>query len=510
MGTALSMWRENVPTSGSVSLPPDPHALEGLGRNHRLETALADLVDNSIDADASDVVIRFVQRHGRLCSLYVADNGRGITEDRIDSAMTVGGRREYEAGSLGKFGLGMKAASFSQARSLTVLTRTPQGATSGRRWQLGNVADFKCDIVPADFVADEVGRDWGFKTDGAGGRTVLRWDDITGFTVTDDPDRVQSFLNATMTRILNHLGLVLHRFIARGSLRIAIDVEDVDRAAVGPQFEVEPLDPFGYHRSGQPDYPKTLVADRDGHRLQFACHIWPGRSKLSNFRLPGGAVERQGLYFYRGDRLLHAGGWDGLTVPDMRLQLARVAIDISDDVAGLFTMNPEKSRIAVGPDFAHLAEAARDGSGTSMSDYLRDAENTYKRSRERSRDRRKMLPPGKGLDPSVKRAIGEEIPFLAGEDPIDIRWRRSEGLDLFTVDRDNRTLWLNDRYRQVINGGTRGGLNDAPLVKALLYLLVEDVFQGEYLGVKDKDNVALWQEVLTAAARSQHERDARS
>jgi hypothetical protein len=123
----------------------------------------------------------------------------------MNAAMTVGGRREYEAGSLGKFGLGMKAASFSQARSFTVLTRTPEGATSGRRWKLGGLTDFRCDIVPADFATEELERDWGFKTEGAGGRTVIRWDDITGFTVTDDPDRVQTFLTSTITRILNHL-----------------------------------------------------------------------------------------------------------------------------------------------------------------------------------------------------------------------------------------------------------------------------------------------------------------
>jgi hypothetical protein len=472
-----------------------------------LETALADLVDNAVDAEASDVVIRFVQRHGRLCSLYVADNGRGIAENRIDSAMTVGGRREYEVGSLGKFGLGMKAASFSQARSLTVLTRTAPGVINGRRWYLGRIADFRCDIVPADFVAEELDRDWGFKTDGAGGCTVIRWDDITGFTVTDDPGRVQTFLTATVTKILDHLGLVLHRFIARDALRIAVDVDDVDRSGIGPQFEAEPLDPFGYYRTGHPDYPKTLAAAHDGNALAFECHIWPGRSKLPNFRLPGGAVERQGLYFYRADRLLHAGGWDGLSAPDPRLQLARVAVDINDDVAGLFAMNPEKSRVTVGPDFAHLAEAARDaGTGTRMADYLREAENIYKRSRERSRDRRRMLPPGKGFEPLVKRAIGEEIPLIPGEEPIDIRWRRLEGLDLFTLDREARTLWLNDRYRQTIAGGGRGGLNDAPLIKTLLYLLVEDIFQGEYLGAKDKDNLAMWQELLTTAARSQHAR----
>jgi hypothetical protein len=120
-----------------------------------------------------------------------------------------------------------------------------------------------------------------------------------------------------------------------------------------------------------------------------------------------------------------------------------------------------------------------------------------------------MLPPGKGFEPALKRAVADEVPFVDGEDPIDIKWRRMDGMDLFVVDRDQRTLWLNDSYRAAILGGRRGGLNDAPLVKALLYLLLEDVFQGEYLGAKDKDNIALWQEILTAAARCESARSDR-
>ncbi|WP_089155410.1 ATP-binding protein [Micromonospora sp. NBS 11-29] len=504
----MPTWLEEIPTTGSVSLPPDPHALDGLGRNHRIETALADLVDNAVDAASSEVIIRFVQRRGRLSSLYVADNGRGISSELIDSAMTVGGRRNYQNGSLGKFGVGMKGASFSQARGLTVLSRHANGELNGRRWSLGDISNFRCHVVPTDFVDSELAQEWGFRAAGAGGSTVIRWDDITGFTVTDDPDRVQKFLSASISRILDHLGLVFHRFLTRGSLRIAIDVADADRAIIGAPFEVEPIDPFAYHHTGHPGYPKTLVAEHDGHSVAFNCHIWPGRSKSPNFRLHGGVVERQGLYFYRADRLLQAGGWDGLTAADARLQLARVAIDITDDVTGLFSMNPEKSRVTVGPDFAHLAEAARDDDGTRMASYLREAEATYKQSRERRRDRRRMLPPGKGFDPLLRRAISDEVPFVPGEDPIDIRWRRFQSLDLFAVDRENRTLWLNDHYRPAATGSGRGGLNDAPLMKALLYLLLEDTFEGEYLGAKDKDNIAMWQEILTSAARSQHARGA--
>ncbi|MFV2023153.1 ATP-binding protein [Micromonospora sp. LOL_028] len=464
-----------------------------------IETALADLVDNSIDAGASEVLIRFVQQQGRLCALYVVDNGRGIRADRVNAAMTVGGVAEYGAKSLGKFGLGMKAASFSQARSLTVLSRTAAPSVVGRRWRIGNRRNFRCDIVPERFVIEELARDWNMRASKTG--TVIRWDDVTGFPATGDPVRVQRFITATIARISEHLGLVMHRLIAEARIRIGIDVEDVDQATVGPRFDVIALDPFGYHKSGNLAYPKKLTSFINGHAVNLECHIWPGRSKSDLFRLAGGVVERQGLYFYRRNRLLHAGGWDGVAVPDPRLQLARVAINIDDEIAGIFRMNPEKSRVIVGPEFAHLVETARSEDGTTMAEYLQDAEAAYKKSRMRSRNRRRMIPPGRGFERAVKGAIADEIPFVEGEDPIDIRWRRMEGVELLVVDRDSRTLWLNDRYRNGVLGGRRGGLNDAPLVKALLYLLVEDAFQGEYLGAKDKDNIALWQEILTTAAQ---------
>ena len=80
--------------------------------------------------------------------------------------------------------------------------------------------------------------------------------------------------------------------------------------------------------------------------------------------------------------------------------------------------------------------------------------------------------------------------------------------DFFEIDRDNRTLWLNLKYRGEATG-ERHSINDAPLLKALLYLLMEDVFKGEFLGARDKDNIELWQEILTAAARaSRHDRSA--
>ena len=181
-------WRNEVPTTGTVELPPDPRALDGLGRNHSLPTALADLVDNSIDAHATHVLIRSVRQNGRLRALYVVDNGDGIAPDSIDEAMTVGKRREYAATDLGRFGLGMKAASFSQARSMTVLSNAPGASAVGRRWLLtDDKRDFQCDVVPPAFAAAELERPWAIPWSGHG--TVVRWDEVTAFPATDDPHR---------------------------------------------------------------------------------------------------------------------------------------------------------------------------------------------------------------------------------------------------------------------------------------------------------------------------------
>lgn len=99
--------------------------------------------------------------------------------------------------------------------------------------------------------------------------------------------------------------------------------------------------------------------------------------------------------------------------------------------------------------------------------------------------------------------LDREVELLEGEVPIQIKWAPFSTDDFCDVDRANRTLWLNSTFRSYLLNGKRAGLNDAPIVKALLYLLFEDVFRGALYGPKDKDNVNLWQGVLRAAAQAE-------
>jgi hypothetical protein len=113
-----------------------------------------------------------------------------------------------------------------------------------------------------------------------------------------------------------------------------------------------------------------------------------------------------------------------------------------------------------------------------------------------------VAPPGEGIDPAIRRAIRRELP-LRDEEPLKIRWTSLATDEFFRVDRAQRTLWLNRRYRARLLGGRKGSLNDAPVLKAALFLLAEDLFAGQHTGPRDKDNARIWQAVLVAAAQAE-------
>jgi Histidine kinase-, DNA gyrase B-, and HSP90-like ATPase len=497
--TSDSATLEQVPTNGSVRLAPDPRSLDALGRNHTLEAALAELVDNSLDANAAHVLIRFVRDGRRLVRLLVIDDGAGIEQGHIDVAMTIGGARDYGAGEIGRFGLGLKAASFSQASEVTVVSRSPGGTAVGRRWELELARrDYTCAIVEPQFAERQLERDWGLPHSASG--TIVRWDDVHGFpSAEEDVDR---FLQSAFARICGHVGLVFHRLLETEAFKVCVQVEDSGELLTST--EVAPLDPFAYARSGAVGWPKTLPIGDGPRRLEIECHIWPGRASGPEFRLDGNLLERQGLYVYHNDRLVQRGGWNGLRHPDKQLNLARARVDISGDVPQMLSLRPEKSGVEVGPAFAATVAAAVTRDGYDFEDYLDCARDTRKEVNRRKRDRVPLLPLGAGFDPKLRAAFKAHVPSKDHEDPVDIRWSRLEDDEFFFVDRERSTLWLNARYRDALLGGRDARLNDVPVIKALMFLLVENIFAGQNLGPRDKDNLEIWQAILTSAAGAEH------
>lgn len=246
-------WQYEIPTTGSKRLPPAARYVESLThQGYGFEAAIADLIDNSIDAGARNVVVSFLRDDDRLAGLLVVDDGCGMNDEALDTAMTVGGREGYAASALGHFGAGLKAASLSHADSLTVISRTKKSPSTGRRWLTARAhADFTCDVVDPRYCQDLVDRYDGI-VEWHG--TIVRWDRVRAFdTVT--AGQADRFLNDAIEKLETHLGLYLHRFLAREDFNIDIVVEDVRTKEELDHRGVEPIDPFGYRIPGRVGYP---------------------------------------------------------------------------------------------------------------------------------------------------------------------------------------------------------------------------------------------------------------
>jgi Histidine kinase-, DNA gyrase B-, and HSP90-like ATPase len=286
------------------------------------EAAIADLVDNSIFAEAKDIVIDFAWA-GSHSIVTLTDDGRGMAEPTLIAAMRPGSTSPLETrakSDLGRFGLGLKTASFSQARELTVVsTEKDSGSTSTRRWDLDTVADTGewrlLRTQPANATEIDPPNPFG---------TVVQWsklDRLVGAADSDDAKAHGRFL-ATIDRVHQHLAATFHRFLTgRSRIRITINGNDV-----------EPWDPYmSNHPATQRLEYETLPFR--GELIQVSPYVLPHRSKLSDAEAQSGAGahgwnQQQGFYIYRSGRLLIQGDWLGLGLSkDEHTKLARISVD---------------------------------------------------------------------------------------------------------------------------------------------------------------------------------------
>jgi Histidine kinase-, DNA gyrase B-, and HSP90-like ATPase len=497
---------------GSKTLPPDPSLVSSIGLHHSLPTAIADLVDNSIDAEADRVLVRILQAGGRAVGLQVIDDGKGMDATTIDAAMTYARKRDYEEGALGHFGLGLKAASLSQADVLAVWSRARGCGAVGRLIDHQTVGrDHRVSELDSDQAAERL------DTAAAGFEvvtgTIVEWRDVRTFLNSSNLDEQTSWLEQSINDIQNHLGLVLHRIFASGKLTVTIEVFDLSSGKAGVPRTVSEVNPFAYSRSGAADYPRKLLIELDGRAAGAVAHIWPPRSNASEFRLGGRpGREHQGFYFYRNDRLLQIGGWNGVVNPKPYYEFGRVAIDIGDVLQGHITINPEKSGLMLDATLAQALEAAGFDDGTgNFRDYLDDLEGGAREARKRNRRPIDVVEPRGGFPGDLLEAFEDSVRFNPDEDPVDIKWRALPPEIVFDVDRDRRTLWLNLRYRTTLVGHRSLDPDDAPVLKALFHLLASRHFEGSYAGAREKMELEAWQLILSAAvevqARQQQARD---
>lgn len=297
--------------------------IEGLRDfGYTLETALADVVDNSITASATEIQIFAEFNEGSPC-ITISDNGIGMNRETLHEVMRPGGRiatAQKGAIDLGRFGLGMKTAAFSQCTQLTV-TSYIKASPSSAQWDLKQVAasnKWRAKIPKHEHLTERAreSRDHG---------TVVVWEDLDRLVEGEGAEVQQQDFNKKLVSARSHLELVLHRFLQR----------EREHKVIKISFNNVPLipnDPFLPNHPATIKQPIEKIQYHDG-TIQVRAYTLPHHSKMStaDWEAAGGVrghTATQGFYLYRARRLIVHGTWFGMHRKSASSQLTRIAIDI--------------------------------------------------------------------------------------------------------------------------------------------------------------------------------------
>jgi len=334
-------------------------ALRGLG--YSTATALADIIDNSVAAHAEHVDLQF-SWDGSESYISVVDDGSGMDESELDKAMRLGEKSpldERAVHDLGRFGLGLKTASFSQCRRLTVASKKT-GKIACLRWDLDVIATSRddgwhlmegpaegSDTLLAPLQAVEKG-------------TLVLWEKLDrivtpGFTEQDFLDLVDL--------VERHLAMVFHRYLEGSRPRLCLMING---------RPVSPWDPFLANNPATWSSPVVRWA-MDGGVIEVQSHVLPHKDRLDQREHdlaagPDGWTAQQGFYVYRNERLLVSGSWLGLGhgrawTKEEAHRLARIRLDIPNSADAEWKIDVRKSTarppVSVRSKLTRLAEDTR-------------------------------------------------------------------------------------------------------------------------------------------------------
>lgn len=342
---------------------PDPGALiESLRAfGYTLEASVADIIDNSIVAGASRIDLLFSWR-GEHSTVVIMDDGCGMSEADLINAMRPGSRNPLDdraPGDLGRFGLGLKTASFSQCRKLTVGSKVCRQSVVIRSWDLDYVqssGEWRLKKQNPDYAEGVFSP---LEEREAG--TIVLWEQIDRLVhgAAADDERRENLFYEHIDNVKRHLAMVFHRFLeTKGSLKIFINGRSL-----------EPWDPFlKNHPATQQLSDEPLHIS--GSRIIVSPYVLPHRSKMDEITYekaggPRGWNARQGFYIYRNRRLIVAGDWLGLGFrKEAHTKLARILVDIPNSMDSEWKIDVRKSvahpPVSLREDFKRIARLTID------------------------------------------------------------------------------------------------------------------------------------------------------
>ena len=310
-----------------INCPPNAYALMDSTRSmgYTLETAIADVMDNSIAGKSSRIDIFY--NHAPREYIAILDDGEGMNREQMIAAMQYGGLgtdRKRAQHDLGRFGLGLKTASLSQCNRLTVISKTKDGEPIGCRWDLSYIAQtadtgsWSLQILSLNDINHVPIADQLFSMTSG---TLVVWEDLD--PMKQGEDDAKDILSEKMEQVESHIALTFHRYLAG----------EVDLTPLNIRINnhiIQPVNPFFHGEKFAPTTP--LLPDK----VMLTAYLMPFPSKLTDeekehLGRTRDMRQNQGFYIYRNKRLIQWGKWYRLLPKDKITELMRFQLDLPND-----------------------------------------------------------------------------------------------------------------------------------------------------------------------------------
>jgi hypothetical protein len=364
-----------------LKLPPKAsRTIEGLrDTGYEPSDALEDIIDNSIAASASKIVVRVFSQPGGETVVTVADNGIGMDEAGLINAMTYGSQVRSDPKSLGKFGLGLKTASTAMCRRFTVVSRSGEGQpTRAATWDLDYVVDNDEWLLLRPDPTDEQIDMMDEAADGGNG-TVVIWEKVDRLLSRDYVDPTGTAAQRALHRRVDGL----RESIAVTYLKFLKGTDEGDGVTIFLNDEpVEAWDPFGVDLGSELLLDQSVPVDifsPEGTASTAEFHLkaysLPPRAELTKDQEEQAKIttRNQGFFVFRENRLLARGSWLGLRSVEPHLNLARIEFSFDHMLDDAFQIDIKKSRILLQSD---LQDALR----RLVTPSIQEAESRYRKN----------------------------------------------------------------------------------------------------------------------------------
>lgn len=361
-----------------INQPDAPRLIYGLrDTGYSFNTAAADIIDNSIAANATEINIRIELAEDGRKFVFFGDNGDAMDDAALFAAMRYGAPARANLASLGKFGLGLKTASSSVCLKFAVISRKSAGDSFSKlAWDLEHVEqEKKWEMLREEVTADE--HELFDELCGEKG-TLVVWSKCDRLLSKeyDDPGgaREQAAIRRLGDRLVEHVSLIYHRFLEQDDTRerhVSITVNGATVPAWNPFY------PSKSEQVLSPVQQELEIELEDGSVETASIKAWilPHRRELSKDeqKIANITNRGQGFYIYREGRVIQQGGWLGVFgAVEPHTSLLRIEFDFNHKLDEAFKVDVKKSKILFDPA---LEEALR----TLLQPTYREAGNRYRR-----------------------------------------------------------------------------------------------------------------------------------